>query len=98
MIQKLLLVRKVNSRADLLDEAGVRSFAAGDPLKVTTKAWSDEHGISHYGFVLKGLDLDAFEKLEEFVNTGEGLTLLDHEGDVAATLASVGLRINESAK
>lgn len=96
MIQKLLLVRKNNSRSDLLKSAGVDAFA-GEPLNVSPKAWRDEDGLSHYGFALKDLPLKEFESLEDFCDVNDGLTLLDHEGDVNATLASVGLRINKSA-
>jgi hypothetical protein len=97
MIHKLLLVRVGDMRSDLVDQAGVRAFA-GSPLNVSPLAWSDEAGLSHYGFELKDLKLKDVESLRKWANGQNGVTLLDHEGDVAATLATVGLRINESAE
>lgn len=97
MIQKLLIVRKANSKSTLLADAKVDTFSVGDPLKISPVAWHEEHGISHFGYVLEQLTLDALEGLADFIDGNEGLTLLDHAGDVAATLEKVGLRINESA-
>lgn len=100
MIQKLLLVRVANSTSDLLDRAGVKSFA-GAPLNVSpiSKAagWHDEAGLSHYAFELKDLKLKDWQALDKFVQANDGLSVHDHEGDVGKTLAGLGLRINAAA-
>jgi hypothetical protein len=81
-----------------LKVAGVEQFAAGKPLNVSPVAWHDEHGLSHYGYVLADMTLQAFQALDKHCEGAKGLTLLEHDGDVAKTLGSVGLRINESAE
>lgn len=101
MIQKLLLVRIANSKSDLLDTAGVKSFA-GDPIPVSPisqkAGWNDEAGLSHWGFELKGMKLKDFQALEKWAETADGVTVLNHESDVTTALAGVGLRINKSAE
>jgi hypothetical protein len=72
MIQKLLLVRKAQSRSDLLKVAGVEQFAAGKPLNVSPVAWHDEHGLSHYGYVLSDMTLQAFQALDKHCEGTEG--------------------------
>lgn len=97
MIQKLLLVRVADMRSDLLTTAGFKQFA-GEPLNASPVAWHDEHGLSHYGFVLKDMTLADFRKLEKFAEVTNGVSIHDYDGDTPAALAAVGLRINESAK
>lgn len=99
MIQKLLLVRTANSKSTLLDSSGVKSFA-GEPIPVSPLSWNDEAGLSHWGFELKGMKLKDFQALEKWAGTAEGVSIIEHSegGDVATTLAGVGLRINKSAE
>jgi hypothetical protein len=97
MINKLLLVRKANSKSNLLEEAGVSQFLKGDPLKVSPLAWHEEAGISHYGHILANLKLDDLNKLLEWALATEGTTVLDYDNDTVATLKLVGLRVNEAA-
>jgi hypothetical protein len=96
MIQKLLLVRLIDSRPDLLDQAGVKAIA-GDPIPVSPVAWNDESGLSHWGFEVIGLSLKQWQDFEKWAEVHGGVTILAHDGDVKKTLATVGLRINESA-
>lgn len=97
MINKLLLVRVKFSRADLVDSAGVKSFA-GEPLNISPLAWNDEAGLSHYGWELKDLKLKDFQALEKWAGATEGVSVIEHTGDVTESLAAVGLRINKSAE
>jgi len=97
MIDQLLLVRKFNSRSDLLEKAGMAGFTKGDPLNIMPDVWEDKDGVSHYGYILGIPKLDDFNNLQQFVKDNEGLTLLDMDTNITATLAAVGLRINESA-
>lgn len=97
MIQKLLLIRKNNSRSSIIEEAGLQAFVKGEVLKIAPQAWHEEAGISHYGFVLSGLKLDDLAKLQEWIGEQTGIILLDHSSDITTTLASVGLQINQAA-
>lgn len=99
MIQKLLLVRVQAMRSTLLETAGLKPFA-GEPICVSPRAWADEAGLSHYGFVLNGLKLKDWQELQKWDETTPDVTVLEHEegADVEATLATAGLRINKSAE
>lgn len=97
---KILLVRKINANADLLDKAGMTGFLKGQPLKVSPIAWEPEHGISHYGYVLDGMKLDDLVKLSDFVGTNEGMSLIGVRKDqetIEDSLRSCGLRENPIA-
>lgn len=99
MINKLLLVRQTDIDSSLTERAGVGAFLKGKPLPVSPLTWREEDGLSHYGFVLEGMKLADLKELEDWIkrNGSEGVTLHEHEGDVAATLAGVGLRVNDAA-
>lgn len=108
-LKKLLLIRKKDVRANLLDQSGFAQFSKGKPIPVTPKTWNDEQGISHYGYVLEGLmlkDLEALKKWELANNTSTVLSYdkvveedrKSREQTLEEVLDSVGLRINELAE
>jgi len=95
---KILLVRKANTNADLLDQGGLTGFLKGQPLKVSPVAWNPEFGLSHYGYVLDGMKLDDLHKLAVFVDGCEGASIVNVTNeDIAGALESRGLHVNPLA-
>jgi hypothetical protein len=70
-----------------LKVAGVEQFAAGKPLNVSPVAWHDEHGLSHYGYVLADMTLQAFQALDKHC---EGARGTDARLDQRITTATCG--------
>lgn len=94
MIQRLLLVRKINSKADLIDRLGMTPFLANkEPRSVCPMAWGKEAKTSHYGFELKDLKPDDLEQLEAKLTLVDGVTLHAISESVESTLSRVGLRL-----
>lgn len=96
---KLLLIRTGKMRAQRLSDAGLDKFLKGEALPVSPKAWADEAGLSHYAFELGGFKLKDWAHLEHWVSQNGDVTLLDMPPKFTKeqALASVGLRVNESA-
>lgn len=98
MKTKLLLIRKINVRADLLDKSGLTGFLKGQPLKISPKAWDKEHGITHYGYILENLMLKDLETLNNFAGNQDGCSVLDvTDNNITQALADVGLHENDLA-
>lgn len=72
----------------------------GKPLLISPKAWREEEGLSHHGYILDGLKLKQLAMLE--TDETPELTPLELKDTSPATidaaLLSVGLRINSLAE
>lgn len=99
-LNRLVLVRKANSRSTLIDESGLKGNMSGDPLNISPLSWDEEDGLSHYGYILNGLKLGDIEDLLKWAVNKEGVTVHPIEEGVSVdeTLGSVGLRINTLAQ
>lgn len=102
MIRKLLIIRKPQFNTDVLKEVGLDMLVQGKPLDISPKAWAEEAGLSHYGFVMEMKLKDYEEKLKKFMNSGTKVanasTLLDLEEDVETSLSSIGLRVHPDSE
>jgi hypothetical protein len=99
MIRKLLIVRKAKMKADLIDNSGLKPFIKGKHLPVSPRAWLEEAGLSHYGFVLE-LKLKDYQAVVKWCNSlpqSSYVTLLDMNEDPETSLKSVGLIVHPSA-
>lgn len=101
MINKLLLIRTQDIDSSLTERSGAATFVKGEPIPISPKAWNEEAGLSHYGFVLEGMKLKNLKELETWIkdNGSEGVQLHEYSPDtgVDKALASIGLKINKSA-
>lgn len=97
MIQKLLLVRKVNAKADLIDKLGMMPYSKEKPIGVSPIGWGGEARVSHYGYMLELPDMELLDQLESKLMSFEGVTLHSVSNDIGKTLSQVGLRINSAA-
>lgn len=94
LARKLLLVRKLNVTADLVEKNGLAPFSKGKPIPVSPQAWNEEAGLSHWAYVLEGMKLKDLEMLGQWHHKRPNDTVLDLAEDVETALAGVGLRIN----
>lgn len=98
-VTKLLLVRTVNAKADLLDKAGLSGITIDKPLSVRpcsmSAGYNEESPPTHYGYVFKGLKREDRDKLTKFDTDTEGTSLHQVDSTVAETLASLGLQVCE---
>jgi len=100
MIRKLLIVRKAQMKADLIDKSGLKPFIKEAELPVSPAAWHEEDGLSHLGYVLE-MKLKEYEACKKWCGAfpqAGFVTLLDLTEDVETSLSSVGLRIHPSAE
>ncbi len=107
MLTKLLIYRKNKIKSDTISGSDLASFVTGDVLNISPRTWDDAHGLSHYGFVLEGINLKKLEVLTQFEKDHPNCTILDmyvmedkkpKARSILETLATVGLRINELAE
>lgn len=107
VIRRLLLVRVPKITAEYISDSPAGPFVTGDPLTVSPFAWDDELGLSHYGFLLEGMNLEQLRDIEAWVQRESHPTLLERskpvdkknnkEIPVEEVLNTVGLCINELA-
>lgn len=101
-VKRLLLIRRKDVKASLINESGFGSFVKLDPIPVAPLAWAPNQGLSHYGYVLQDLKLADLEKLDEWEAKHTGATVLSFnrkedksEESVDEVLAKVGLGIGK---
>jgi hypothetical protein len=100
-ISRLVLVRVTKpGHEGILGE--FETLAIKKLTNVSPKAWPDEAGVSHHGFVISGLRLSSLQQLTALAADSDGVvTVHDLRGtqdeDVVSALAAIGLRINELA-
>jgi hypothetical protein len=97
MYDVLLLVRKANSRSNLVEEAGVAEYVVaptdnGKVLEIRPVTWDEKEGVSHYGIVLANVPKEKYDKLFEFAENNIGVFVFDIDESVEKTLAFVGLK------
>jgi hypothetical protein len=99
MIKKVLIILKKYVNVNTAKELGVMPFVKED-FAVKPKAWKEESGPSHYGWLVewKQKDLKAFEKAINESPSPYRYTLLDADQGVEKALASVGMEILEDAE
>lgn len=109
-VKRLILVRRKDVNASLLEEGGFIRFLKGKPIPITTLVWDESQGLSHYAYVLDGLKLKDLETLDKWQSKLTGVTILPYrkqsdengkstkiEETTEETLARVGLRVNKLA-
>lgn len=76
-VKRLLLIRKKDVRASLINESGFSKFVKQDPIPVCPLYhWEESSGLSHYAYLLEGLNLADLEMLTEWEAKNTGATLL----------------------
>lgn len=76
-IKRLLLIRKKDVRANLMEQFGFTKFIKQEPIPVMPLyTWNDTDGLSHYGYILEGLQLEDMQNLEEWEAKHTGATLI----------------------
>lgn len=101
-VKRLLLIRRKDVKASLINESGFGSFVKADPIPIQPLAWQPNHGLSHYAYLLEELMLADLEKLTEWEAKHTGATLLTFAKKedktyqtIEEVLASVGLGVAE---
>jgi hypothetical protein len=104
MLTKLLLVRKGSVKSTLLSRMGADKFSEGDPIPVSPRTWSDENGLSHYGYLLQKMSNQDIKGIEKWIreNDPDAMRLYDYDTEadnpLETALGNVGLRVNESGE
>lgn len=97
---KLLLVRVVSAKSDLLDKAGLSTLVTDKALAIrpssVSAGYNEESPPTHYGYTFKGLKRDEWAKLTKFDTETDGTTLHPVESTVLETLANLGLQVCEN--
>jgi len=76
-VKRLLLVRKKDTRPNLIEASGLSTFHKTQPLPLMPLyGWPEEAGISHWGYILEGLMLDDLETLAKWNEMNPKYTLL----------------------
>lgn len=76
-VKRLLLVRKKDTRPNLIEASGLSTFHKTQPLPLMPLyGWPEEAGISHWGYILEGLMLDDLETLTKWNEMNPKYTLL----------------------
>ena len=77
LARKLLLVRRLNVTADLIEKNGLAPFSKGKPIPVSPQAWNEEAGLSHWAYVLEGMKLKDLEMLTQYSQVRVDDSILD---------------------
>ena len=89
MVQHILIVRVNNCKSTLLAEKSLDRFVQGEPYSIRPTAWNPSDPMSHYGFLLKNLDEEAYQRALEI----EGATLFEVTDSVESVLSIYGLSV-----
>ena len=109
-VKRLLLVRKKDTRPNIIEASGLSTFHKTQPLPLMPMySWPEEAGISHWGYILEGLMLEDLETLSKWNEMNPKYTLLpfdkvkdedgrNREETIDEVLVKASLKVNTLQK
>lgn len=94
-LSRLMLLRCHNvnesENSTVLSRSGALPFAQGEPFEARPQRWHEDHGASHYAFVLAGMSDKDVRAIESFAGRDDqaGITLHAIDDAGAATVDAV---------